>query len=238
MKIIPAIDLKDGKCVRLQQGDYAAKTEYAMDPLEMAQKFEAAGAKRIHVIDLDGAKDGLWINRKTVEKIVSGINIPIQMGGGVRSLADVRDRIEAGVDRVIIGTVAIKKPSVVAEAVKEFGGEHLIVGIDARDNRVAVTGWTEVTEIDATELAVQMKALGVPRINYTDISRDGMFTGPNIPATRQLAEMTGLKITASGGVSSLQDIINLREIEACGVDSVIVGKAIYEGKITLAELFD
>lgn len=237
MQILPAIDIKDGQCVRLLQGDYAAETVYAKDPSEMAKKFEAVGAERIHVIDLNGALDGKLVNLNAIEKIIKSINVPIQLGGGIRSFESIKQLLEIGVSRVIIGTMAFSHPEILEMAVQQFGGERVIVGIDAKNSKVAVTGWTEETDLNELDLALQVRKMGVQRINYTDISRDGMLTGPNLEATKNLAVNSGLKITASGGVSSIEDIRNLEKLEPFGVDSVIVGKAIYEKKILLEELF-
>jgi phosphoribosylformimino-5-aminoimidazole carboxamide ribotide isomerase len=237
MQIIPAIDLKDGKCVRLLQGNYQAETIYAHAPAEVAQQFEAFGARRLHLVDLNGALDGKLVNLPTIEKIVCAVRVPIQLGGGIRTLESVENLLELGIDRVILGTIALRQPELVQEAVKKFGATRVIVGIDARNNQVAVSGWQEQTPFSAIDLALQMKNLGIERINYTDISRDGMLTGPNLEATKKMAEATGMKITASGGVSARQDIEDLKNLEPFGVDSVIVGKAIYEKRIELAGLF-
>lgn len=238
MQIIPAIDLKDGKCVRLLQGDYQAATIYADDPTEVARQFEAAGAKRLHLVDLNGALDGKLVNQPAIEKIIRAVQVPLQLGGGIRTLESAANLFDLGIDRVILGTIALRQPELVQEAVKKFGAARVIVGIDARNNQVAISGWQEQTTFSALDLALQMKNLGVGRINYTDISRDGMLTGPNLAATKNLAVATGMKITASGGVSTQQDIENLKKLEPFGVDSAIVGKAIYEKRIELAGLFD
>lgn len=237
MQIIPAIDIKDGKCVRLLQGNYQEETVYAHDPSEMAKKFASVGAERLHLVDLNGALDGKLVNLKTIKKIVASVNLPVQLGGGIRTLASVAQLLDLGIDRVILGTIAIRQPALVREAVAKFRAERVIIGIDARDNKVAVSGWQEQTDLSAIDLALQMKKFGVRRINYTDIARDGMLTGPNLAATKKLAQETGLKITASGGVSKIQDIEALKKLAVFGVDSVIVGKAIYEKRIRLADLF-
>lgn len=237
MEIIPAIDIKDGKCVRLLQGDYHLQKIYAENPEEIAQKFEAVGAPRLHLIDLNGASDGHPVNSATIKKILASISIPVQLGGGVRTLETMAELLNLGVDRVIVGTMAFQQPEVLAKAVRQFGAAKVVVGIDARQSKVAISGWKEQTELNEVDLALAIKKIGVERINYTDISRDGMLTGPNFPAIRNMAMKTGLQITASGGVSSIRDIENLKLLEFLGVDSVIVGKAIYEHKIDLDKLF-
>ncbi|MBN2090024.1 1-(5-phosphoribosyl)-5-[(5-phosphoribosylamino)methylideneamino]imidazole-4-carboxamide isomerase [candidate division KSB1 bacterium] len=237
MEIIPAIDIKDGKCVRLLQGDYQAETIYAENPAEVAKKFQDAGAKRLHLVDLNGALDGKLVNLATISRIISSIQIPAQLGGGIRSLDTIQQVLDAGVGRIILGTIALKQPELVGEAIQKFGPEKIIIGIDARSHKVAISGWKDVTEIDEITFALKMKEMDVQRINYTDISRDGMLTGPNLKAIKNMAIKTDLKITASGGVSSIKDIDNLKQLEPFGVDSVIVGKAIYEKKVALKDLF-
>jgi len=237
MEIIPAIDIKDGKCVRLLQGNYQAETIYAENPAEVAQKFQAAGAKRLHLVDLNGALDGKLVNLATISRIIASIQIPVQLGGGIRSLVTIEKVLENGVERIILGTIALRQPELVGEAIQKFGTTKIIIGIDARSHKVAISGWKDVTEIDEITFALKMKEMGVQRINYTDISRDGMLTGPNLSAIKNMAIKTGLKITASGGVSSMKDIDALKLLEPFGVDSVIVGKAIYEKKVDLENLF-
>ncbi len=237
MEIIPAIDIKDGKCVRLLQGDYQAETIYAENPAEVALKFQDAGANRLHLVDLNGALDGKLVNLATISSIIAAIQIPVQSGGGIRSLDTIQQVLDAGVGRVILGTIALRQPELVEEAIQKFGPEKIIIGIDARSHKVAISGWKDVTEIDEITFALSMKKMGVQRINYTDISRDGMLTGPNLDAIKNIAIKTGLKITASGGVSSMKDIEALKHLVPFGVDSVIVGKAIYEKKVDLKDLF-
>jgi len=236
MEIIPAIDIVDGRCVRLIQGDYQAETVYANDPSEIARRFEQAGATRIHVVDLNGARDGKLVNLEAIQTILKKINIPIQLGGGIRTFDTIELLLNSGIDRVILGTLAFQRPEILKRAVEKFGSRRIVVGIDARQGKVAVSGWQEQTSLNEIELALSVKKQGVERINYTDISRDGMLTGPNLAATKNIAVQTGLKITASGGISSLQDIDNLKLLEPFGVDSVIVGRAIYEKQIDLEKL--
>lgn len=236
MIIYPAIDLRGGRCVRLQQGDFARETVYADDPVEAAGRWAAEGAAWLHVVNLDGAlgRSG-EANLAALARIRRAVDLPIQFGGGLRSLEDVDRVLGLGVARVILGTVAIREPEVVREALARYGAERIAVGIDARDGRVAVAGWTDVSEVGAVDLGRRMAALGVQRVVYTDVARDGMLTGPNVPATAALARETGLRVIASGGVSSLDDLEQLAAHAADGIDGVIVGMALYEGRLTLPE---
>ncbi|MDA0287763.1 MAG: 1-(5-phosphoribosyl)-5-[(5-phosphoribosylamino)methylideneamino]imidazole-4-carboxamide isomerase [Proteobacteria bacterium] len=234
MKIIPAIDLKNGRCVRLLQGKEDQETVYGEDPVETALSFEEQGAEQIHLVDLDGAFRGESKNLEQVERIAQAVKVPIELGGGIRSLDDISRVFDLGVNFVIIGTIAVKNPKILEEAIKKFQNQ-LILGLDAKDGKVAVSGWVEVTEFSDEEFANQWKQHGINRVIYTDISRDGMLTGPNLSSLRRMAISTGLKITASGGVSSLDDLKQLAELEQGGVDEVIVGKAIYERKLDLRE---
>ncbi len=233
MKLYPAIDIKDGQCVRLRQGVYDDKTVYADKPCEVAKEFEEAGARFIHLVDLDGAREGRSVNDEAVKAISDCVSIPVEIGGGIRTTEDISRKLDLGVSRVIIGTEAVRRPEFVKESIRQFGADKIIVGIDAKDGKVAVSGWEEISKITAVELALLMKDMGVKTIIYTDISKDGMLSGPNIMQTKKLAEATGLEIVASGGVSSVQD---LRELAKAGVDGAILGKAIYEHKIDLKEV--
>jgi phosphoribosylformimino-5-aminoimidazole carboxamide ribotide isomerase len=233
MKLYPAIDIKDGQCVRLRQGVYDDKTVYADKPCEVAKEFEEAGARFIHLVDLDGAREGRSVNDEAVKAIIDCVSIPVEIGGGIRTTEDISRKLDLGVSRVIIGTEAVRRPEFVKESIRQFGADKIIVGIDAKDGKVAVSGWEEISKITAVELALLMKDMGVKTIIYTDISKDGMLSGPNIMQTKKLAEATGLEIVASGGVSSVQD---LRELAKAGVDGAILGKAIYEHKIDLKEV--
>ena len=234
MKIIPAIDLKNGRCVRLLQGKEDQETVYGEDPVETALSFEEQGAEQIHLVDLDGAFRGESKNLEQVERIAQAVKVPVELGGGIRSLDDISRVFDLGVNFVIIGTIAVKNPKVLEEALQKFENQ-LILGLDAKDGKVAVSGWVEVTEFSDEEFANQWKQHGINRVIYTDISRDGMLTGPNLSSLRRMAIATGLKITASGGVSSLDDLKQLVELERDGVDEVIVGKAIYERQLDLRE---
>lgn len=234
MIVIPAIDLRGGKCVRLIQGKLEEETVFSDDPVAMAQKWVQAGAKRLHLVDLDGAFAGRPVNLPIIKEIAAAIDIPVQMGGGVRDIETVSDVLNAGVQWVILGTSAISQPDLVKEAVQRYG-DRIICGIDAKDGLVAIRGWADVVEKTAIDLALEMKEVGIKTIIYTDIRRDGMMGGPNIESTQALAEKTGINIIASGGVSTLQDIINLKAVSASGIAGVITGKAIYTGSIDLAE---
>lgn len=234
MIIIPAIDLKEGKCVRLEQGEMHRDTVFSDNPASQALKWQEAGAELLHLVDLDGAFAGKPKNKGAIEAILKAINIPAQLGGGIRDIATIESYLELGLSRVIIGTAAQRNPELVVEACKKFPGK-IVVGIDAKNGMVAVQGWAELTDIAASDLARKFADCGVSAIIYTDISRDGMMTGPNLEATRQLAEAISIPVIASGGVSSLKDIENLMAIENSGISGAITGKAIYTGAINLAE---
>ena len=237
MLLIPAIDLKNGRCVRLLQGEAAAETVYSDDPASMARSFEDAGAKRLHLVDLDGAFKGKGTNLVSIRSILKNISIPVQLGGGLRNAENIEKMFELGVSSVIVGTMAVKNPDVLEEVIQRFTGEKVILGIDARDRKVSIEGWQEGTEIDDVEFALSWKKFGIQRIVFTDIARDGMLSGPNLEALGDFARRTGLKIVASGGVSSMEDLELLKTLEVDGVDQVISGKAIYEGKLDLKEIF-
>lgn len=230
MLVIPAIDIKNGKCVRLQQGKFEDETVYFSDPVKTAQLWRIENAKLLHLVDLDGALNGTKDNLKIIAEIIKGIDIPVQVGGGIRTIEDVRTYLGIGVCRVIIGTSAVKNPDLVKQAIDEFGPKKIIVGIDASNGKVAIKGWTEDSGVDAIEFGKSMKALGLERIIVTDISKDGMLQGPNLEFTKEIAVQTKLRVTASGGVSGYKDLIALKQFVPFGVDSVIVGKALYENK--------
>ncbi len=234
MIIIPAIDLKEGRCVRLEQGLMEKDTVYSDDPAAQALAWQEQGGELLHIVDLDGAFAGVPKNRDAIEAIVTAIDIPTELGGGIRDMATIEAYLDLGVGRVILGTIAKENPAFVAEACRKFPG-RIVVGIDAKDGLVAVRGWADVTEKRATELAQEMEGFGVEAIIYTDIARDGMMQGPNIEATRALAEAISIPVIASGGVSSLRDIRQLLAIEDSGVAGVITGKAIYTGALDLRE---
>ncbi len=233
MLVIPAIDLKNGSCVRLVQGRKTDVTVYDENPVEVAKQFAAAGAGMIHVVDLDGAfKEGESPNRAVVKRIVQAVAVPVEFGGGVRTVQDVQELFDAGVARVVLGTVAVQSPELLQELVEKF---DVCVGIDARDGQVMTRGWISETGILANDLARAVAACGIKRIIYTDISRDGMLTGPNVEQTVAVARAANVHVTASGGVSSLDDLRRLRDAGEPLLDSVIVGKALYEQKFKLEE---
>jgi len=232
--VIPAIDLKEGKCVRLEQGLMEKDTVFCDSPAEQAAEWQRQGAELLHIVDLDGAFAGEPKNRSAIEAIVKALAIPTQLGGGIRDIPTIEAYPALGLGRVILGTAAQRNPALVDEACRLFPG-RIVVGIDAKNGMVAVQGWAEVTDVTAVELAKRFEGYGVAAIIYTDISRDGMMQGPNIAATRELAEAIAIPVIASGGVSSLKDIENLMAVESAGVTGVITGKAIYTGAIRLAE---
>jgi phosphoribosylformimino-5-aminoimidazole carboxamide ribotide isomerase len=234
LHVIPAFVLTDGRGVWRAQGLMERDTVYSDDPAAQARSWQEQGGELLHIVDLDGAFAGVPRNREAIAAIVKAIDIPTELGGGIRDLATIEAYLELGVGRVILGTVAKENPQLVAEACRLFPGKT-VVGIDARDGLVAVRGWADVTEKKATELAREMEGFGVSAIIYTDIARDGMMQGPNLEATRQLAESISIPVIASGGVSSLRDIENLLAIESSGVVGVITGKAIYTGALDLRE---
>ncbi len=232
MLIIPAIDLKDGLCVRLLQGRKDDATVYSDDPASTALRWESCGARLLHVVDLDGAFSGSQRNFESIIKIRKAVKMQIQVGGGIRDLERISLLISAGINRVIIGTAAIENPELIKESVNKYPGQ-ILVGIDAKDSFVAVKGWVEVTKIGAIELGTKMQEYGAAGIIYTDISRDGMLSGPNIEATRQIVEALKIPVIASGGISSIEDIKNLFDIK--GLWGAITGKALYSGKLDLKD---
>lgn len=234
MRIIPAIDLKNGKCVRLLQGDLAAETVYAEDPVDAARRWEAAGATLLHVVDLQGAVHGEPAHAAVIARILAAVRIPVQVGGGLRDRPTVERALEAGAARVVIGTEAIRNPALVDELCRAAPG-RIAVGIDARDGKVAIQGWTETTTIDAVQLARRFEQSGVAAVIFTDIRRDGMQTGPNIEQTRALAAAVRIPVIASGGVGGLEDIRRLLPLEPLGVEGVIVGRALYSGALRFDE---
>jgi phosphoribosylformimino-5-aminoimidazole carboxamide ribotide isomerase len=234
MIIIPAVDIKDGRCVRLLQGEMDRETVFSDDPTAMARRWEAQGAELIHLVDLNGAVDKQPRNRKTIEEILAGVRAPVQLGGGIRDIRTIEDYIQLGVARIVLGTEAIRRPDFVFQAAKAFPG-RIVVGIDARDGYVAIEGWTQTTQTRAVDLARYFEDAGIAAINFTDIYRDGMQSGPNLEATRRLAEAVAIPVVASGGVSSIEDIHNLLPLESAGVQGVITGKALYSGTLDLRE---
>ncbi|NLK99866.1 MAG: 1-(5-phosphoribosyl)-5-[(5-phosphoribosylamino)methylideneamino]imidazole-4-carboxamide isomerase [Clostridiales bacterium] len=228
MKLFPAIDIKNGQCVRLRQGSFRDVLVYSNLPLKVAKEWEASGASFIHVVDLDGALVGHSVNEEAIKDIVDNVNIPIQLGGGIRTIKDIENKLNLGINRVIIGTKAAIDPGFMKEAVSIFGPERIIAGIDAKDGIVAVEGWEKLSNYNAVALALEMKNIGVETIVYTDIAKDGMLQGPNIHYTAEMVQETGLNIIASGGISSLKDLEILNEYKVYGA---IIGKALYENKI-------
>lgn len=238
MQLYPAIDIKNGQCVRLRQGLFQETQIYSSNPVKVALSFLEQGATYIHMVDLDGALMGYSVNEEIFKTVVKETGLPIQVGGGIRTIKDIENKLEAGISRIIIGTKAVENPAFVKEAVSAFGADKIVVGIDAKDGMVAIEGWERVSSISAQELALKMKDYGVKTIVYTDISKDGMLQGPNIEQTKAISDATGLDVIASGGVSSLKD---LEMISLSGVHGAIIGKAIYENRVNLAkaiELFE
>ncbi|WP_163831013.1 1-(5-phosphoribosyl)-5-[(5-phosphoribosylamino)methylideneamino]imidazole-4-carboxamide isomerase [Spartinivicinus ruber] len=235
MLIIPAIDLKDGACVRLRQGDMADATIFSEDPVAMASHWVAQGGRRLHLVDLNGAFEGKPVNGEIVNQIAKAHpNLPIQIGGGIRNLVTIEHYLNAGVTYVIIGTQAVKQPQFVKEACKAFPG-HIIVGLDAKDGKVATDGWAQVSDIEITELASQFEGDGVSAIVYTDIARDGMMQGVNVASTQALAKAIDIPVIASGGITNMDDIKALQTVAKDGIEGAITGRAIYEGGLNLAE---
>ena len=234
MQIYPAIDIIDGKAVRLSQGSFDNVTVFNDTPADAAKDWVDAGATYIHIVDLDGARYGKIFVIDIIKDIKSKYNIKIETGGGVRTMKDIDDRIEAGASRVIIGTAAVKNPELVKEAVEKYG-DKIAVGVDAKNGMVAISGWEEVSNVTAVDLCLKMKSYGVNTVIYTDISKDGMMSGPNIESTKDLIEKTGMDIIASGGVSKIEDVENVNNINAAGV---IIGKALYNGALDLKEVID
>ena len=237
MRVIPAIDLKNGKCVRLVQGDPERETVYCDDPIAQAKIFEDAGAKLIHVVDLDGAFAGLPINRGIVKNIAKSIGIPIEIGGGIRTTDIMKEYSDAGISRFVVGTAALEDFDLFTKMVAEFG-ESIIAGVDTKSAKVATHGWKNVSGVSAVEFIRALHDHGVKEVIYTDIATDGMLTGPNYPSIRGILEaVPGLSLIASGGVGTLDDIRRLIELEPLGVTGCIVGKAVYDGRIKLTEAF-
>lgn len=231
MILFTAIDLKDGKCVRLKQGDFNDVKVYSEDPLTVARKFEEEGATFLHVVDLDGARTGNGQNKEIIKKIVEETNLFVQVGGGIRTLENISEWIQCGVKRVILGTIALENQEFVKNTI-ELYGESIAVGVDARDSKVATHGWEKLSNMDSLKFCSELKGIGVKTIIYTDISKDGMLSGPNLDVYKKLINLKDLKIIASGGIGSLQD---LNELVKLGAYGVITGKAIYEGKFTVKE---
>ncbi|MGC9318807.1 MAG: 1-(5-phosphoribosyl)-5-[(5-phosphoribosylamino)methylideneamino]imidazole-4-carboxamide isomerase [Armatimonadota bacterium] len=234
MIVIPAIDLSSGQVVRLERGDMGRRTVYSDDPPATARRWESEGARRLHVVDLDGAIEGRPANLESVAAIVEAVEIPVDVGGGLRTLEDIQTVLDLGVRWALLGTSALTSPQVLAEALERFG-DAVCVSIDAREGMVAIEGWVETSHVPALEFARRVEGMGVQEIVHTDIKSDGMLTGPNIPALREIAQSTSLRVIAAGGVKSLADIRALKQLEPIGVAGCISGRAIYTGDLPLAE---
>lgn len=232
MEVIPSIDLKSGRCVRLYQGDYQRETVYSEDPLAVAQTWQDQGAPRLHLVDLDGAAAGTPVNLDAISSIIDQLTIPVQVGGGIRDQQTADKLLDFGAERVVIGTAAVQDPALVEQLCRKHGGHRVVVAVDARDGQVAIKGWTEKTAIDVLDLAKQMGRLGVIRILYTDIQRDGTLTEPNFAANANLVKETGLAVLASGGIASVEHI---RRLAQTGVEGAVVGSALYTGAMSLPD---
>ena len=235
--VIPSIDLRDGRCVRLVQGIPGTEKVYSDDPLQMATLWRGENAKMLHVVDLNGALEGEMKNLELIKRMIEAVDIPIQVGGGIRTYERAKEILQLGAGRVVISTAAIEEPEIIEQLVADFGPRKIVVAIDAKNNIVQTKGWQEDTGLTAISLGLNIKLLGIERVLYTDISRDGTMSGPNFPAIKQFAETTGLKVTASGGVGGYQDLRRMQELEPLGVDSVIIGRALYENRFPCQELW-
>ena len=234
MEIIPAIDLLDGACVRLHQGDYEQVTRFSDDPVAQALSWQNQGATRLHLVDLDGAKRGEPVNDAAIRAITAALDIPVQLGGGVRSVERAHDLLSCGLDRVILGTVAIEQPELVSQLAQRYPNQ-IVVGIDAKEGKVATRGWLEQSDVLATDLARRFSDAGIAAIITTDIATDGTLAGPNLTALREMAEASSVPVIASGGIGCMGDLLSLLPLEALGVTGVIVGRALYDGRVELAE---
>lgn len=231
MRIYPAIDIKDGNCVRLLQGKFSDLTVYGNNPAEMAKKWESLGGEYIHVVDLDGALKGHGVNAEKISEICKSVSIPVQTGGGIRTMADIEAKLNCGISRVIIGTKAVSNPDFIKEAVEKYG-DKIVIGIDAKDGMVAVEGWEKTSDFTAVEFAKKMVSLGVKTIVYTDIATDGTLAGPNVQAMKEMASSVDADIIASGGIGNIEHILSLKDT---GVEGVIVGRALYTDNVDLEE---
>lgn len=233
MRIVPAVDIRGGLCVNLIQGDYGQETVFSENPVDQAIQWYEGCKSIVHIVDLDGAKAGHCCIEDEL-RAMRDAGVPVEVGGGIRNMETITKLIDIGVERVILGTAAHKSPDLLKDAANEYP-EHIVVGIDAKDGKVALSGWLDVTETDAIAFALQVEAFGASRIIYTDINSDGMMGGPNLESTFQMAKAVNIPVTASGGMSSLEDIANVKKIEALGVDEVIIGRALYLNVFTMAE---
>ncbi len=237
--IYTAIDIMEGRCVRLHKGDFGLSTIYNNDPIFVAKRWQSLGAKFLHIVDLDGARVGRPVNASLIRTIVSELNIKVQVGGGIRSIRSIEKLIDVGVERVIIGSAAITDPEFVHEAFRKFGSNRIVLGIDCQDNYVAISGWLEKSEIRAAELVAEFKDKGLKLVHYTDISRDGTLKGPNIDGLKDFMEEAKINTISSGGIASIEDVIAIKELAKAGypINGVIVGKALYASKIKPKELY-
>jgi phosphoribosylformimino-5-aminoimidazole carboxamide ribotide isomerase len=235
--VIPAIDLKDGRCVRLVQGVPGTDRVYSDDPIRMAILWRGENAKMLHIVDLNGALEGEMKNIDIIERIVDAVEIPVQVGGGIRTYEQAHDVLRAGAARVVLSTAAIEAPDLIKRLLAEFGPRKIVIAVDAKNNIVQVKGWQEDSGLEAVSLGLTMKSFGAERVLYTDITRDGTLSGPNFSAIKEFAVKTGLKVTASGGVSGYQDLRRMQELEQYGVDSIIVGRALYENRFPCQDLW-
>jgi len=227
---VPAVDIRGGRCVRLVQGDFSRETRYADDPAEMARHWQAQGAQWLHIVDLDGARDGVRANAATIARLLAAVDIPVQVGGGIRSIGTARELLAAGAARVVVGTRAAEEPDALADWIDALGTDHVVVGVDARDGRVATHGWTSVTDLSVTTLCERLAGLGVQRVVFTDVGRDGLLGGPNVDLTREVARVIG--VIGSGGVSTVE---HLRALAEAGAEGAIIGTALYEGRLSLKD---
>ncbi len=235
MIIIPAVDIRNGYCVRLEKGKKDKEKKYSEHPYKMALKWEKAGAKFLHVVDLDGAFTGEPRNLDAVREILENIKIPVELGGGMRTMNSITQALSLGIKRVILGTKAANDPDFVKKALDRFGSDHIVMGIDAKKRKVSIEGWTGKTGLKAVDLALQMKDIGIERVIYTDIDRDGMLVGPNITQTIRFAGKTGLKVILSGGITTVEDVKKVVSHESEGIEGMIIGKSLYEGHIRLKD---
>lgn len=232
--LYPAIDLRGGQCVRLRQGDYNRETVYGKDPVEVAQRWEKSGAEWLHLVDLDAARTGEPVNMPSIQAIVQAVGIPVQVGGGIRSRERIDELLQLGVERLILGSAAVENVELVKEALAAYG-ERIAIGIDAKDGYVATHGWLETSEVKAEVLARELVEVGARTFIFTDIARDGTLSGPNVDAVRRLAVTSGANVIASGGVSRLEDIVQLAQCEGDGVTGAVVGRALYTGDVVLQD---
>ena len=235
MIIFPAIDIKDKKCVRLTQGDFDKVNVYGEDPSLMAKKWAGYGAEFIHVVNLNGSRDEIGINDETLSKVAKAIDVPIQVGGGIRDEKRVKELLDLGINRVIVGTMAIENKELLKELIEKYGNDKIVVSIDAKNGKVATHGWEKVSDIDSVDLCKELEQIGVKTIVYTDISKDGMLEGPNFDIYKELSQKTSLDIIASGGVTSIDDVKRLLDMNMYGA---IIGKALYDNRIDLKEVLD